>query len=193
MGTRWVPGKVAVEPAGRTVPSRLRGERCPRPGWRSMTATRRLQRAVRRRLTGLVARARSMEAHADGFASARDASLIGDGPSAVIYVYALRGHGGVLRMTGAINARASVVRSASLVIKARNSGGRVAAPVRLRPAKPGREERLGEHWFRFSVALPWSDLWDGDEPPDNDVFDAWMALDLEGQDEPFEVRVGRTR
>ena len=158
-----------------------------------MTATRRLKRALKHRLTGLVARAQSSEAHADGYTTARDAALVGQQLSAVVHVQSLRGHGGVLRMNGAINARASVVRSAQLVIKARASGRRVSTPVRLRSAKPGREQRLGEHWYRFSLALPWAQLWDGDQPPDNDVLDAWMALDVDGLDEPFEVRVGRTR
>jgi len=162
-----------------------------------MTPTRRLPRAIKRRITrrlrGALARARSSEEHADGFASARDASMVGDALSAMIHVHALRGHGGVLRMSGAVNARAAVVRSAELVIKARTAGGRVATPVRLRPARPGRIERLGEHWYRFSVAFPWTGLWHGDEPPENDIYDAWLALDVDGHDEPVEVRIGRTR
>jgi CDP-glycerol glycerophosphotransferase len=109
----------------------------------------------------------------------------------MVYVYSLRGRGGVLRLRGRINGRHSEIRTAELVLKGRTSGRRIVAPVRLRSEPRRAVRRRGHYWYRFAVELDWTAVFD--DGAVTDIFDAWMAIDVEGPSEAAEVRIGRTR
>ncbi len=109
-----------------------------------------------------------------------------------VRVQSLRGHGGVLRLRGRIDTAAGVLVDARSQLTARSGDRRLEGPVDI-VADPRRTARRhGQRWYRFSAALDWRALWDGDAEPANDIFDLWLALTFEGRAEPHRVRVGKT-
>lgn len=109
-----------------------------------------------------------------------------------VHVRAISVRGGVLRLRGRLLTRHGDVQHAELLLKARTSGVRVSRPIELVADEERTRTRFGHRFYDFTVTGDLGLLLEDGRLVD-DIFDAWFTVRTAQAEEPFDVRVGKTR
>lgn len=113
-------------------------------------------------------------------------------PFADVYVERISVRGGVLRLRGRLLTRHGDLQQAELLLKARASGVRFSYPIDLTEDVEQSRTRFGHRFYTFTTTADWGRLLE-DGGLVEDIFDTWATVRTAQAQEPFEVRVGKTR
>jgi CDP-glycerol glycerophosphotransferase len=114
-------------------------------------------------------------------------------PVGDVYVTRLSAADGRLRLAGTIETRHGDLLQASLVLKGRNTGRKMSAPVPVVHDEALVRRSFGLRCYPFDIAVDWASALLAGEAVEDDILDAWMQLETQQSGEPFEVRVGQTK
>jgi len=113
-------------------------------------------------------------------------------PFADVHVRRISVQGGVLRLRGRLLTPHGDVAHAELLLKARTSGVRISEPVDLIEDEERARNHYGHRYYDFSATADLGQLLDDARLVD-DILDAWFTVQTAQAEEPFDVRVGKTR
>jgi CDP-glycerol glycerophosphotransferase len=113
-------------------------------------------------------------------------------PFADMHVRRISVRGGVLRLRGRLLTRHGDVQRAELLLKARNSDVRITHPIDLTLDAARTRDAFGLRCYSFSVRADWGRLLEDDRLVEG-IFDVWVTVTTAQAEEPFDVRVGKTR
>ena len=109
-----------------------------------------------------------------------------------VHVRRISVRGGVLRLRGRLLTRHGDAQHAELFLKARASGVRIVLPIELIVNEGRSRTNFGHRYYDFSATSDWGQLLEEGRLVD-DIFDAWVTVRTAQAEEPFDVRVGKTR
>jgi CDP-glycerol glycerophosphotransferase len=109
-----------------------------------------------------------------------------------VYVHRISVRGGLLKLRGRLLTRHGDVEHAELLLKARTTGVRATYPLDLAINLKRTRAKFGHRFYDFSATGDFAQLLAEGRLVD-DSYDVWVTVKTAQSDEPFDVRVGRTR